>query len=43
MGVLIYGSTNIEVAHNTISHTWGDGVSAQRSHARPLIWVPTTR
>jgi hypothetical protein len=26
MGVLIYGSSNIEVAHNTISHTWGDGV-----------------
>jgi parallel beta-helix repeat protein len=26
MGVLIYGSTNIEIAHNTISHTWGDGV-----------------
>ena len=26
MGVLIYGGTNIEIAHNTISHTWGDGV-----------------
>jgi hypothetical protein len=26
MGVLIYGNSNVEVAHNTISHTWGDGV-----------------
>jgi hypothetical protein len=25
-GVGIWGSTNIEVAHNTISHTFGDGV-----------------
>jgi hypothetical protein len=26
MGILVYGSSNVEIAHNTISHTWGDGV-----------------
>ena len=25
-GIGIWGSSNIEIAHNTISHTWGDGV-----------------
>jgi parallel beta-helix repeat protein len=25
-GVGVWGSTNVEIANNTISHTWGDGV-----------------
>ena len=43
MGVLIYGSTNIEVAHNTISHTWGDGVyigpNVSTHASSDSIWV----
>ena len=35
-GVGIWGSSDIEVAHNTIGHTWGDGVyiSGNDDHAR---------
>jgi hypothetical protein len=42
-GVLIYGSTNIEVAHNTIRHTWGDGVyigpNVSTQVSSDSIWV----
>jgi len=42
-GVGVWGSTNVEIANNTISHTWGDGIYVSgndTTHASSdSVWV----